>query len=104
VRPGWALGVMSLWFVACLNPMPEEFPYGGDGDSEAVVVPGASEENPVNQGAAGTASPGSNPEVPDFSGEGGAAGAAGQGADDAGAPDAGAAPADAECEGVDGGS
>jgi hypothetical protein len=96
--------VVSLWFVACLNPMPEEFPYGDDADSEAVLVPGVAEENPVNQAPAGAGSPGSNPEAPSTPGQGGAAGAAGQGAADAGAPDAGAAPVDAECEVGDGGS
>jgi hypothetical protein len=99
VRPWWALGVLSLWFGACLNPMPEEFPIEDDrGEGNGAPATGSPPDNPGYSGA-GTGSLGSEPEP---SGGGGGVATPGQGAAGTGEPDAGAAPADAGREVGDG--
>jgi hypothetical protein len=108
VRARWGFGLLSVWFVACLNPMPEEFPvHDGDG----VPAGGDSAETPGVPGAAGSGALDPDPDNEEGGGEsdgsGGAGGSGPSGDRDAGAsdPDAGAAaaPADAGSEVLDGG-
>jgi len=100
----WVWALIGLWFVACLNPMPDDFPSQSEtGDEE---TPGVGEndqpaEFPDNSASGGgfTDNPGAgggagNAGVPSVNDPGGA-GAGGTGGSieaDAGAPEADAGP------------
>jgi hypothetical protein len=100
-RPVWLWALCGLWFVACLNPMPDDFPsqQGADGvvpndmlepsptgESEA---PPALDGNLSDPGGVGNGSGGS---ADSASGAGGTGGTGGGGAPDAGVPEADAGP------------
>lgn len=98
---------MSLWFVACLNPMPEEFPLKDEDTDAPVGAAGPATGTPDNLGGAGTGSgvvtPGGSDGSSAGAGGSGASGGAGEADPGTDEPDAGAAPADGGSEVGDGG-
>jgi hypothetical protein len=100
-RPVWLWALCGLWFVACLNPMPDDFPsqHGvdavgpaemqGQGPNDELEAPPALDGNPSDEGSAGDGSDGS---AGSPSGSAGSGGTGGGSAPDAGVPEADAGP------------
>lgn len=100
----WVWALIGLWFVACLNPMPDDFPsqsetgeFDGSGAGEGDQPPeipndSSSGGSPtVNPGAGGGAGSAGLPPVNEPGGAGGG-GSGGSIEADAGAPEADAGP------------
>lgn len=90
-RPARVWALAGLWFVACLNPMPDDFP---NHTESTVPVPPKVAESPAprDPSFAGETDDGDSASEGSTGATPGAAGASGSSTPDAGAPEADAGP------------